>query len=191
MQSEAGGMAMKYAAILAAEHKAVLRAIRLLRTVTPMVIRNQPQAMEDAVTLVAFFHEFWEHLHQFKEEILLFPRLKQKGLPGDRAPLALLLLEHDQSRALLRNMAKALASQPERFGLYAERFATLVTDHIKKENARLFRRAELLLDNNDDEQLTGAFEDADQQRGEGIQEEFHRKLAVLEERYPPDLAKAV
>lgn len=180
---------MRCTSLLSNEHKAIQRGLRLLRTVAPRAARGDRESIEDALTLLDFFREFLDHCHFLKEETLLFPRMR-KHMPGGSGSLTMTLLEHDQIRAVLHNMRNALDGQPAQFGLYAERLGQLLAGHIGKEDKALFPKVQSLLSEQDDEEMTTAFEAVETRLGEDVNERFYRILESLEERYLPGLEKA-
>jgi len=175
---------MKCTALLSSDHRTILRALDLLRPIALRVNSNGPDAAADARILLDFFREFADTCHHSKEEMLLFPRLKEAGMRAEGGPLAVLLLEHDQGRTLLRMMGKALEGRKSSdFAIYADRYARLLADHIEKEDRVLFARADSILTENDDEQLVNAFDTIEQRMGDEVHEKFHRVLLSLESKY--------
>lgn len=180
---------MRCTALLSDEHKAILRALNLLRAVAPGATRGNPEAVENAIKLVDFFREFVDHFHFLKEETLLFPRLR-KLMPAGSGSVTKLRLENDQSRALLHNMGNALGGNRAHFGLYAERFGQLLAGHVGKEDKTLFPRAESILSEEDDDELANAFETLQARMGEDVTRRFYQMLESLEEECVPGLEVA-
>ena len=180
---------MRCTTLLSEEHKAIQRALSLMRVVVPGAAHGNPEAVDNAGKLVGFFREFVDHFHFLKEETLLFPRLR-KLMPASSGSVTMLRLEHDQARGLLHNMAKALDGNPAHFSLYAERFGQLLAGHIGKEDKALFPRAESVLSEQDDDELANAFEAVQNRMGEDVPGRSYRTLESLEEEYVPGLEKA-
>lgn len=175
---------MKCTTLLSMDHRAILRALDLLRAVAFRVARNDTEAAADAKTLVGFFQEFADRCHHTKEEMLLFPRLTNAGMPVEGGPLAVMLWEHDQGRSLVRNMSEALEQgKPPAFELYATRYAHLLASHIEKEDYVLFRMVESVLTEEDDEELVEAFDRIEEQMDIHLHERFRHMLLSMEAKY--------
>ena len=72
---------------------------------------------EVLANLQEFFRLFADQCHHGKEEELLFPLLEQKGIPRTGGPIGVTLHEHEEGRALVRQMGDAVEatkSEPER-----------------------------------------------------------------------------
>ena len=61
-----------------------------------------------------FLRGFGDRCHHGKEEQHLFAVLAARGLPREVGPLAVLISEHEEGRALLTRMSEALAAQVSR-----------------------------------------------------------------------------
>ncbi len=131
--------------ILMAEHREIERALDLLERAADLIAGgHEPGAapMRDALTqLVAFFQRFADACHHAKEERVLFPALDEVGLPPDDGPIAIMLAEHAEGRALIGRIASALETvAPDATHLIADMraFASLLAAHIRKEDEILF-----------------------------------------------------
>lgn len=98
---------------------------------------------------VTFIRLYADACHHGKEEDLLFPELAAAGMPREHGPIAVMLHEHQQGRALARHMAGALDGA--RSGDAAARatlrnaavgYVNLIRAHIHKENNVLFEMAD-------------------------------------------------
>ncbi|HET7340001.1 MAG TPA: hemerythrin domain-containing protein [Methylomirabilota bacterium] len=95
-------------------------------------------------SLLAFFKAFADRNHHAKEENALFPAMIKAGVPGPGGPIDVMLEEHEQGRGLLRAMDAAGA--PAERATLAERYVTLLREHIDKENGIVFPLADAVLD---------------------------------------------
>lgn len=98
--------------------------------------------------MLDYFVSYVDGCHNKKEEGHLFPLIEQRGIPRHGGPLAVMLQEHEQSRAILAELVTAakayLGGARERaddlrrlFGDYA----TLLRNHFWKENDILYPMA--------------------------------------------------
>jgi len=60
---------------------------------------------------VTFIRLFADACHHGKEEDLLFPELEAAGLPRNQGPIAVMLYEHQQGRALTRRLLVPLSGR--------------------------------------------------------------------------------
>ena len=137
-------------------------------------------AFADAITFIRLFADA---CHHGKEEDLLFPELEQAGLPRDRGPIAVMLEEHRQGRALARHMAEALPAAREgddraRAVLRnaALGYVDLIRGHIAKEDNVLFNIADDAVQGPARRALCGAYAGVCSRRFEGHTKE---ELAAL------------
>ncbi len=164
---------MRATEILSEEHKVIERALSILET--------GKLESGDAARLLDFFSGFADHCHHAKEENLFFPALEKNGVPRDEGPIGCMLKEHEQGRALRKEMADALAAgDKKKFESAAGQFASLLREHIFKEDNILFKIAEEVLDKNADEDLCAQFENAEHEVGKHehyikLVEELERK----------------
>lgn len=101
---------------------------------------------------VRFFRLFADACHHGKEEGHLFPELEALGMSRSAGPIAVMLEEHRQGRALVRTMAEALEaargdgrSAELRLLDAAFRYIDLIRGHILKEDNILFEMADRMV----------------------------------------------
>src|SRR5688572_25991998 len=92
---------MGFTDLLIKEHKALRRALEVLRIMTDRVERGIPTDRHDVNALLMFFHYFGDVLHQAKEESILFPALRSSHKCASSAQLQTLLGEHHEKRGLI------------------------------------------------------------------------------------------
>ena len=112
---------------------------------TPAVV----EAIDDCL---AFFRLFADACHHSQEEDVLFAELVDRGMPREVGPIAVMLAEHDQGRALVRAM---IAAQEKATGGDADSWAdleraardyvSLLRRHIMKEDGVLFEMADRMI----------------------------------------------
>jgi len=138
---------------------------------------------------VDFIRNFADHCHHAKEEDALFVRMGEKGFPREAGPVAVMLHEHDLGRAhvaaVAGNIAAAAAGDAAARALVAERlagYASLLRQHIFKENNILFPMADQALTEEDQAALAAEFERVERDEvGEGVHERYEalaRELAA-------------
>lgn len=108
---------------------------------------------EEARRFVDFFSLYTDALHHGKEEDHLFDALVEHGFPLHQGPIAAMLEEHQQGRALVRQMADAVdhmapggAGARRELDRVARSYIGLLRQHIQKEDGGLFDMADNALD---------------------------------------------
>src|SRR6266498_1989272 len=131
------------------EHRVIERVLDGLAAFTEEVRRKGTTEKEELGRFVSFIREFTDLCHHGKEEDILFASMVEHGFPRDGGPIAVMLHEHDEGRALVR-VLKTRAEQPEAWtdadrqevAEVAAGFAELLRRHIHKEDAILYPMAE-------------------------------------------------
>jgi hemerythrin-like domain-containing protein len=178
--------------ILRDQHLKILEVADVLEE----VLANEPEpgAFDyDAIAdCVSFIRLYADALHHGKEEALLFPELESVGMSRQAGPIAVMLYEHEQGRALIKAMADALPTAREGY-VDAQRrlvhaghgYIDLIRSHILKENNVLFDMADQMIQGPACRSLCQAYEGVCQRRFEGCTvAELERILERLRERYP-------
>ena len=146
-------------------------------------IRRTGRVSGDAVEqMLDFFKNFVDRCHHAKEERFLFPAMGAAGFPAEAGPVAVMLHEHEQGRALIRAIgetlpgAKAGDSQAcERLAAALEGYAELLRSHIYKEDNILFAMADQVLPAAEQARLAAAFEQVEAEEiGPGVHERYHQ-----------------
>src|ERR1051326_6848001 len=94
--------------VLSREHRAIEK---MLAELEDEIRRAQaggpfPRAFFDQA--LDFFRNFADGCHHAKEENLLFPRMKERGVPEHGGPIGVMLSEHDEGRAYLKAVRENL-----------------------------------------------------------------------------------
>ncbi len=112
-----------------------------------------------------FFRHFADGCHHAKEENLLFPRMKERGVPEHGGPIGVMLAEHDQGRRYLKgvreNLDAAEQGLPEALRAVianSGNYIVMLRQHIQKEDNILFRMARMVLEPDDVAELTREFD---------------------------------
>jgi hemerythrin-like domain-containing protein len=173
--------------ILRDEHKAILKMIDTTEEVAARLKSGAVVAPEMLSGLLEFFRTFADRCHHSKEEECLFPLLKQRGSPREGGPIGVMLHEHGQGRELIQSMGETacqFAGGQKEAGLRwadaALAYATLLRNHIAKENDVLFMMADQFLSESDQAGLVEAFEKIESDKlGAGTHERLHALMDKL------------
>lgn len=131
------------------EHRTIERVLDGLVAFAEDARRRGGTEKEELGRFVTFVREFADACHHGKEEDVLFRAMVEHGFPRDGGPIAVMLHEHDQGRALVSVLARH-ATQGEAWtdadrqeiADAAGAFAQLLRAHIHKEDAILYPMAE-------------------------------------------------
>jgi hemerythrin-like domain-containing protein len=173
------------------EHEGILLMLKILEAVSARLEAGEDVNPDHLQRIVEFFRVFADKCHHGKEEDHLFPEMEKAGIPRERGPIGVMLMEHEQGRAYVRAMgeaapryAKGEASSGTEFARHARGYISLLRGHIDKENQILFPMGERVLPPAKQDELVEAFERLEREKiGEGTHEAFHKLLSELREIY--------
>ena len=118
---------------------------------TVQLLSNGTQIPESILLpVIDFTKNFTDVCHHSKEEKSLFPALEQAGLPTNMGPIAMMLMDHERSREIgtaMEQSAKEYLSSGDSTKLISDmhQYVEHITEHLWKENNKLFMMAEARL----------------------------------------------
>lgn len=143
------------------DHKYILQLIDVMH----IMVSKKTTNTEDIEKVIWLIRNYADGFHHAKEEDLLFPSMKEKGFSAEEGPIAVMLSDHTQGRAYVKNMElglqKYLKGDKESITSVYESmtaYGQLLQNHIAKENNVLFRMADKVLSPTDQENLLMEFE---------------------------------
>jgi hemerythrin-like domain-containing protein len=146
-------------------------------------IKDGTYNREDVEAILLILRVFGDDYHQAKEEGTLFPVFAAVCDRSEYAAVRHVLFEHEQDRSLIEGMEDAVhRSNAAQFAEYAQRLATILRNHIYKEDNILFEKINGALSKDDDARVVRDFEGFDREFQKKEQEIMHR-LRVLEWKY--------
>jgi len=170
---------------LVAEHDLIERGLVVLEKVVAQIESGQPVPDDFPKWAPQFFRQFADQCHHAKEEDLLFPLLKERGVPEEGGPIGVMLQEHVLGRDCVRRMREASEAAEfdgPTFAVAANEFIPLLRQHIYKENNVLYPMGEHVLSEADDADLNVKFSRVEQERGlDGLHERYEGEVARWEE----------
>jgi hemerythrin-like domain-containing protein len=150
--------------VLSQEHRVIEKMLDALEEEIRRTEAGQPFPRRFFDEALDFFRNFADGCHHAKEENLLFPRMKERGLPPNGGPVAVMLAEHDQGRAYLKAVRESLdaaegGSADARRQVFGNAlgYVELLRQHIHKEDNILFRMARMVLQPDDVAELSREF----------------------------------
>ncbi len=165
------------------EHRVIERTLDALVGFAEDARRRGANDKAELARFVTFIREFADACHHGKEEDILFEAMVEHGFPRDGGPIAVMLHEHDQGRALVRILKEraeqdAPWSDADRLEIanVARGFSDLLHSHIQKEDAVLYPMAEQHLPPAAMEKVG---EDCERFEAEGTGSGAHERLHAL------------
>jgi hemerythrin-like domain-containing protein len=169
------------------EHEAILFTLKVLGRMEAIAEKAETLDVSDAISLIDFLKEFADKCHHGKEEGILFPALEKAGIPKEGGPIGVMLQEHEQGRAFIRDMDQSLKmkpADPAAFAKAAGSYVQLLSRHIEKENTILFPMGERALSGDELDAIYERFEEHEEKViGAGRHEELHARLDAFEKQY--------
>ncbi len=179
---------MKATEILMEEHRVIERVLAALERAAQRASAGEHIRPAFFLNAALFIKNFADGCHHRKEEGVLFKAMNEAGMPVEGGPIAVMLFEHEQGRALTRAMREA-AEQWERGDQSALQavvqnalgYVALLRQHIHKEDHILFPMAAQVIPLERHDQVAADFERVEhEETGEGVHEKYLALAEVLE-----------
>jgi len=165
--------------ILKTDHETIERVIAALDKALGEQAGPQPGVLRQAVE---FFTTYADGCHNAKEEKHVFPLMEQRGIPRQGGPLAVMLMEHEKARELLKSWTAAaekflagdhaaLATLREAFRAYG----ALLKDHYWKENDILYPMALKVMTEDDNGAVLRGIEAVEASFGPDTRQVYYRR----------------
>ena len=182
--------------ILMNEHRLIETALGSLETCAFEV--GGGLALERAIArdYADFLRGYADAWHHGKEEDILFQRMVERGFSAEAGPVAVMLAEHRQGRALVSAIhavgeAEGDVTVAERaaFLSAAEGFVPLLRQHIQKEDNILYPMAERVLSTAEFESMLADFDAFEKKAGAGGSDRLEALAGRLAGAFRPDEAR--
>lgn len=134
-------------ASLRQDHELIEKAIKAMESTIQLLSDGKQIPESILLPVIDFSKNFTDVCHHSKEENSLFPALERSGMPRNMGPIAMMLLDHKRSREIATRMEEStkeylLTSNPAKLVSDMKQYVQHVTEHLWKENNRLFIMAE-------------------------------------------------
>ena len=132
------------------DHDLIDKVLKAMES-TVQMLRDGKQIPEPILAqVIDFSTNFTDVCHHSKEEGSLFPSLEKAGMPKNMGPIAMMLMDHEKQREIAKSMADASKQYLESGDAtnlisVMDAYIQHVTEHLWKENNRLFMMAEARL----------------------------------------------
>ena len=132
------------------DHELIEKVIKAMQS-TIQLLNDKKQIPEFILLpVIDFSKNFTDVCHHTKEEKSLFPALEQAGMPTNMGPIAMMLMDHQRSREIGNEMEKSAkdylsSGNSEKLITDMQLYVDHITEHLWKENNKLFMMAEARL----------------------------------------------
>src|SRR3990172_8205277 len=160
------------------DHDLIEKVIKSMETTIQLLESGKKIPEPILLPVLDFSKNFTDVCHHSKEEKSLFPALERSGMPTHMGPIAMMLMEHKITRKIGNKIEKSAQDYFEK-GNSAELISDLkeyvehVTQHLWKENNRLFMMAEARLQHIS-QQVDNELNQIEKIK---LEEEFHKKIS--------------
>lgn len=175
--------AMSPVEILEQEHKIVMVMIGAAEDEVASIRKTGEVDREAVGKMLDFFENFVDRCHHAKEEMYLFPVVRQNGTRAERDMIRSLRQDHGQGRVRLGDLRRALnrldrprnATTAEDVAAALGAYAEGLRMHAEKEDEEFFPAAKKLVGEEDEEKMLEGFARVERDiLGEGEHEKYHR-----------------
>tara|TARA_Y100000590_G_scaffold444260_1_gene574804 strand:- start:2900 stop:3454 length:555 start_codon:yes stop_codon:yes gene_type:complete len=145
------------------DHKLIEKVLQALDATIKLLKDGKKIPEQILLPTIDFTQNFTDVCHHGKEEEVLFPALEKTGMPTHMGPIRMMLLDHERTKQIAEKIEEASKKYLETEDsvdliLALEVYVEHVTEHLWKENNRLFMMAEV--------RLNHATKDVDKKLGE-------------------------
>ena len=173
---------MKAIEELQKDHEIILSMLSGIERLASTILTTKTVDADKVRDMIEFSRSFTDGYHHTKEEKHYFVRLQDRGMPKDQGPIAVMLMEHQMGRDLVRVIESALneyqsgqEKSSESITQAILRYVQLLKAHIAKENNILFPMSERFLSTEDQQYLEESFKNINEHElGEDINEKYVR-----------------
>ena len=137
---------------LVEEHRLIKRMLALVEQFAPQTAEGTFRDWQFYLDGVDFIRNYADRFHHAKEEDILFEALVTNGMPRQNSPVAAMLMEHDLGRSYVTALEDAArkaqageSGQQLIISYNALAYATLLREHISKEDEILYPLAERVI----------------------------------------------
>tara|TARA_B100000029_G_scaffold166844_1_gene163039 strand:- start:382 stop:960 length:579 start_codon:yes stop_codon:yes gene_type:complete len=132
------------------DHKLIEKVLDALDTTIKLLKDGKQIPEEILLPTLDFTQNFTDVCHHGKEEEALFPALEKAGMPTNMGPIRMMLIDHERTKEIVTHIAKSskkyLESGISNYLIESlELYVQHVTEHLWKENNRLFMMADARL----------------------------------------------
>jgi len=147
------------------EHQAISLMLKIMGAVCKKLEDGEDVSKDDLNDMVKFIKEFADKSHHLKEEDLLFPAMEEVGIPREGGPIGVMLTEHTMGRDFVKGLSNGIeeysngnTDAAKQIIENARNYASLLSNHINKEDNILYPMAEMHISKEKQDELLKEFE---------------------------------
>ena len=132
------------------DHKLIEKVLQALDATIKLLKDGKQIPEQILLPTIDFTQNFTDVCHHGKEEEAFFPALEKTGMPTHMGPIRMMIVDHERTKAIAEKIEEASKKYLETNDsadliLSLEVYVQHVTEHLWKENNRLFIMAEARL----------------------------------------------
>ncbi|HIH21349.1 MAG: hemerythrin domain-containing protein [Candidatus Diapherotrites archaeon] len=171
---------MDWLKVMISEHSLILQTSNLLKVLAGKLesSRQVPEGFWKELGIV--LDDFEAKLHHAKEEMVLFPKLKELHLQGDGELVEEFVKEHAEAKLLSRKIQEG--SNEERLNALRQD-SDLMLRHVRRENS-FFSQAQTVLSDSEKQELFEGFQELEKKAfgSLGVLKGFSERVKALSEK---------
>ena len=178
------GIMMNVTKKLRDEHQLIIKYINLLTRYLTTI--SEDEQREDLFVklgdFVNFIKNYADTYHHAKEENILFKYMEEPGVLTHCNPLPVMLNDHDNGRQFVRELTVAIVNNDQvKALLSAQAWASLLTEHIYKEDNVLYVMAEEGLNDEQKRKIEIEYSEIEKKlNGENLEKKYNMLYDLLE-----------
>ena len=132
------------------DHKLIEKVLQALDATIKLLKDGKHIPEQILLPTIDFTQNFTDVCHHGKEEEALFPALEKAGMPSHMGPIRMMIIDHQRTKTISKKIGETSKKYLETNDsidliLALEVYVQHVTEHLWKENNRLFMMAEARL----------------------------------------------
>lgn len=132
------------------DHELIEKVVKSMEVTLQLLSQGKKIPESILMPVIDFSKNFTDVCHHGKEEESLFPALEQSGMPRHMGPIAVMLMEHEMTRQIASRMEESAkkylnTGTPQELISDIQEYIEHISQHLWKENNRLFIMAEMRL----------------------------------------------
>ena len=179
---------MKATEILMSEHRVIERVLTVLDEAADHLESGKALRVGLFIEAASFISGFADGCHHRKEEGVLFTTMARYGIPVEGGPIGAMLSDHEQARLFTKGMRESAqkvesgeSSALRMLIQNARGYASLLRQHIQKEDNILFPMANRFIPVAEHDKVFDGFEHVEhEETGEGVHEKYLALADALE-----------
>ncbi len=173
------------------EHECIKSMLSIIEKIVNDIEKGKELNIGHFDSILDFIQGFADKNHHHKEEDILFPAMVKQGVPNEGGPIAVMLHEHQSGRNYVKGMNDAFDAYKNgdktavsEIISNALNYVQLLRNHIEKENNILFKMAEKVLNEEEQQKIFDAFEKVEEENiGISHYGGYHQLLVRLKDIY--------